>query len=348
MDILVIYQFCSFGGVERVLLNRALAFNSHDLKVVISVGYLQDFGALDSFKRYIQANHLEKNILPFILPSDFSFDQTKYDLIQIIDTPQVLGKTIASDSVFIECHTPYIENRQYLKELPKNIKGIIVPSKSFRSLLMAEFPELLDIFVLPNPIPDEFFGMVKTPNIYRKRPLTYLSRIDTLKNFYEAIQIFKSVQDREDIFQIVIGQGESLKHGISLLEQEHLMGNTLLRDKILFEKVPSLINLVRQHRGVFISPSKGESFGLSAAEFICGGIPVLLSDIPAHQELVNHDDRFLYPLGNIDCAREKLISLLVDWDAMSTTVTTYGDKFKNASFIKNWYLFLQKYGYSNK
>ncbi len=346
MDILVIYQFCSFGGVERVLLNRAMAFKSLNYNITMSVGYLEDFGALNSFKKYVRDNHLDKEILPFLIPNDFSFAKKRYDIILIIDTPQILEKASSEQNVFIECHTPYIENRQYLKDLPQNIKGIIVPSKSFRSLLINEFPGLMDISVLPNPVPDEFFETKPVDNVFGERPLTYLARIDALKNFYEAVQIFESIQNYKDVFLMVIGQGETVDQKLALLGQKQSLGKTFLRGNISFDDVPILTSLVEQNRGVFISPSKGESFGLSVAEFICGRVPVLLSDIPAHQELVNYDDRFLYPIGNIGAAKKKLTNLLDNWDTMSTTITAYGEKFRYDSFINNWLLFLNEYGYN--
>ncbi len=346
MDILVIYQFCSFGGVERVLLNRAMAFKSQKCNITMHAGYLQDFGALDSFKGYIRNNHLDNDLIPFLMPGDFSFSKKRYDIILIIDTPQILDKASSEPNVFIECHTPYIENRQYLREIPQNIKGIIVPSASFRSLLQSEFHGLPDISVLPNPVPGLFYETKRTQKVFGKRPVTYLARIDALKNFYEAVQIFESIKEYEDLFLMVIGQGETVDQKLSLLEQKNLVGNTFLRAKISFDDVPTLTNLVRQNRGIFISPSRGESFGLSVAEFICGKVPVLISDIPAHQELVNDDERFLYPIGDICSAKKKLTSILNDWDSMSISIAAYGEKFKYSSFINNWLLFLNEYGYN--
>jgi glycosyltransferase involved in cell wall biosynthesis len=344
MDILAIYQFCSFGGVERVLLNRAIAFREYKLQVNISVGYLQDFGAMDSFKRYIQTHHLDQFINPFLISDFTTINLNKYDLILVIDTPQILDNTFRANNLFIECHTSYKDNRQYLQNIPSHVMGILVPSSSFASLLKSEFPGIKDIFVLPNPIPEEFSGTNSTPRIFGNRPLTYLSRIDALKNFYEAVQIFNSIQDRSDIFQIIVGQGETPNKIISFLGQNHLLGNTLIREKIDFENIPSLISLVKHHKGVFLSPSKGESFGLSAAEFIFGGVPVLLSDIPAHQELVDHDKRFLYPLGNINSAKLKLTNILDDWDNLSLVISSFGTKFINSLFIKSWINFLENYG----
>ena len=347
MDILIVYQFCSFGGVERALLNRAVAFQKHGIDVVMSIGYLEDYGALASFKEYIRANSLENKIIPFLLPNDYDFSRGNFNLIFVIDTPVILEKTAALPNVIVECHTPYIANRQYLNNLPDNIKDVIVPSQSFGDLIKSEFPNLPNVFVVTHSVPDIFFEINDSePKFFSRRPITYLARLDPLKNFDEALLLFTAVKERDDIFQLVVGRGWKTSERIARLENEHLLETTFFRDQIKFDNVPRLVNLVRNHRGVFISPSKGESFGLSASEFICGGVPVLLSDIPEHKELVNHDESFLYPLGDIKTGRKKLIRLLQDWDAFGATIKTYGGKFRSASFIDNWNQFLKRYGYN--
>ncbi len=345
MDILAIYQFCTFGGVERMLLNRAAAFKNGGMDVVMSVGYLKDFGALDSFKKYIQGHGLEKYINPFLISNEANIDQSKYDLILVIDTPQILNKLVEYNDVFIECHTPYVENRRYLRHIPANIRGVIVPSKPFRRLVKKEYPLLPEILVLGHPVPVEFSKHQQSRNVFGKRPVTYLARIDDLKNFNEAVEIFQSIQDRSDVFQIAIGQGVTQPQWSELFKERQLLAGMYLRDSIPFDHVPALVNLVRQHRGVFLSPSKGESFGLSAAEFICGEVPILLSDIPVHRELVDNNQHFLYPLGDVNLAGRKLTRLLDEWDMMSEEVSLYREKFSYDVFISNWQHFLQHFGY---
>jgi glycosyltransferase involved in cell wall biosynthesis len=338
MDVLIIYQFCTFGGVERVILNRTKVFKKHSQNVRISVGYLYDQGALQSFQAYIRAHDLDDYLVPFILPANFSLEGRNYDYIFVIDTPQVLERTSRAGNLFIECHTPYWENRQYLKNIPPNIQGILVPSEAFRTLLASEFPALPPISVLPNPVSDEFFEN-QPPNhtrIFTRRPITYFARVEDIKNASEAIQIFELFAEDTNVVYFIIGKGAGQKSLIRSLEHKGLIERALLRDQVEFDDVPSLVNLVKDHRGVFLSPSKGESFGLSAAEFISSGVPVLLSDIPPHRDLVENDERFLYSLGDTHSAREKLVKLLLRWDAMSETVKKYGNKFRGDVFMKAW------------
>ena len=342
MDVLIIYQFCTFGGVERVVLNRAEAYKKENRDVNLSVAYLHDSGALSSFQTYIHAHDLDDTLSAYLISGNFLPGLKRYDLIFAIDTPQVLDRLSALENVYIECHTPYIDNRQYLHNIPGNIKGVIVPSQTFGDLIHQEFENLPPITVFPNLVPDMFFNPdINTSNeIFAKRPLTYFARLDTLKNFDEAFRIFEHFVNKDDVMFIVIGNGADEDDCIEDLKERGLLARSILRGGIGFDKAPYLINLVKGHQGVFISPSKAESFGLSAAEFISGGVPVLLSDIPEHRALVENDERFLYPLGDILIAQGKMDFLLENWVDMSHKVTEFSKKFRAATFIHAWDQFI--------
>ena len=344
MDVLVIYQFCTFGGVERLILNRATAFKKHGVDVVIHVGYLSDGGALNSFNNYLKKNNLENRVIPFIISGNTKFNNAKYDLTLVINSPQILDRLSSFNNVFVECHTPYVENRRYLGNISSEITGIIVPSLAFKTIVQDEYPNLISPIVLPNPLPDEFHEVVESPSNLMKSPLVYLARLDNLKNFEEAVQIFKLLKDRKDLMFIVIGEGGADKKIIASFEHLGLIENSILRDRIDFFQVPRLISMVKKAKGIFLSPSKGESFGLSAAEFISGGVPVLLSNIPAHNALVDNDEHFFYDLGDKKSAKSKIEYLLKNWGIMSNTVSEYGQKFKDDLFIEAWVNFLKYQG----
>jgi glycosyltransferase involved in cell wall biosynthesis len=342
MDVLIIYQFCTFGGVERAILNRVKIFRQYGLDIKVTVGYLRDYGALGSFQDYIRIHGLEESLTAFLLPQDSFFDWSKYDLVSIIDTPQIFDRIGNARNVFVECHTPYTPNRQYLKSLPENIQGILVPSEAFRSLLLWEFRGLPPVYVIPNPVPEEFYKEFPNDGVWKfsGRPLVYLARLDELKNFTEAAAIFESIVDERDITYLVVGYGAEDEACIKPMSEKGLLDRAILKDKIDFDDVPALVSQVKRQRGIFLSPSKGESFGLSAAEFISAGVPVLLSDIPPHRELVNGDEQFLYELGNIPAAKKKLLVIWQDWDAMSEIVSFYGFKFRGGAFHAAWINFL--------
>lgn len=347
MDILLIYQYCTFGGVERVILSRAKAFQKHGLDVKISVGYLHDSGALSAFKRYIHDYKLDEVVKPSLIEPHGNIKWSVYDLILVIDTPQILGEIKDLENVYLECHTSYKENRQYLRSIPDSIKAILVPSESFKLLLQDEFPLLPKIYVIPNLVTQEFFeisSLSDKETVSPRRPLTYLGRLDKLKNIDEVLQIFELFRAIDEIMYFLVGNGASDKQFIMELKKRGLIAKTLLRDKIDFNDVPSFVHLTKKHNGIYLSASQGESFGLSPAEFMSGGVPVILSDIPAHRELVNNDERFLYKLGDINSAKEKAFIIFHCWGDMSAIMQTYSKKFTDDFFWKAWLLFLKEQG----
>ena len=343
MNILLIYQFCTFGGVERAVLNRARTFRKYYQDVTISIGYLHDYGALDSFQTYIHVNNLDDFLSAFLIHENAIPDLNQYDFVLNIDTPQILNRMLHVRNMFIECHTPTFKNRQYLKTLPKNIRGILVPSNAFKSILAGEFQQLPPIFVLPNPITEDFFDIPVSlsDRIYSAAPLAYLARVDDeLKNFSETASIFELFANDETVMFAVVGRGAEDVHLLSSLENKKIIGKTFLRDQIDFDAAPAFIRMIKNHHGVFISSSKGESFGLSAAEFISAGVPVLLSDIAPHRELVNGDENFIYPLGDIYAAKDKIVKIRNQWGEASKIMEAYGQKFRGDSFITAWQEFL--------
>ncbi len=342
MDVLIIYQFCTFGGVERAVLNRVQSLKQSGLNIHVSMGYLNDSGALASFRNYIRAHGLSDHLSAFVFSSISNFDWHKYQLISVIDTPQVLDLLQQNNNVFVECHTTYHHNQQYLASLPKNIRGLLVPSVSLKEELITKFHHLPPIHIVPNPVPDVFYQ--DTPaghgKVFEKRPLVYFARVDSLKNFDEALRIYSSTSQNDNIMYMIIGRGAGDPKLARILKKKKLLEKTLLRDQIPFDQAPYLTQLVRRHRGIFLSPSKGESFGLSAAEFMAARVPVLLSDIPAHRELVENDERFLYPLGNVNMATKKISQLMKNWDEMSMIITSYAHKFRGETFLSAWMDFL--------
>jgi glycosyltransferase involved in cell wall biosynthesis len=343
MNILILYQFCTFGGVERAVLNRARTFRKYGQDIHTSIGYLRDYGALGSFQEYIHANDLDNSLSAFLLEEEALPDLSRYDFVFNIDTPQIFRRTRQARNLFIECHTPTFKNRQYLASLPSNIRGLIVPSRAFQDILAGEFRDLPPTFVLPNPVSEDFFDLSASANekVYSARPLAYLARVDDeLKNFSETSRLFELFAADEKIMFAVVGRGAEDPNLLSRLENKRIIGKMFLRDQIGFDATPDFVRMIKNHRGLFLSSSRGESFGLSAAEFISAGVPVLLSDITPHRELVNDDEKFLYPLGDIQAAREKILSLLDGWEEASKTMKACGQKFRGEAFIAGWQRFL--------
>ncbi|KAJ8743062.1 glycosyltransferase [Aeromonas veronii] len=81
----------------------------------------------------------------------------------------------------------------------------------------------------------------------------------------------------------------------------------------------------------------GESFGLSAAEAICMGIPVVLSDIDAHKELVgDYSDEFTYNLGDSTDLSLKLASVADNYIQAYEKMLLLRNTFSSDKFMLDW------------
>lgn len=132
-----VYPWATVGGIERVLLNRAIAFKflAEDA-VEMDVCFLRDGGALQPFRQAIAAYKLEAQ-----LRIAAALDERRYDVISLIDCPQAFFLCKARKLPYVvECHTTYPGSRAYLKKLDSLCKGILAPSRYFAGLIASEVP----------------------------------------------------------------------------------------------------------------------------------------------------------------------------------------------------------------
>ncbi len=311
MTITYIYQWATIGGVERVIINRALALKSlgnQDYK--FKVLYLEDAGGLEAFKKFINIYDLNEIIVKVdILNKDLLNDNSLYS---VIDTPkgiEILNKY--DKQYFIECHTSYTENRQYLKHLNTHTL-ITVPSEHFRDIIIKEAPHIKNILVLNTPIHiQKPHKKIEFPK-YKGRLLAYLGRMDELKNFTYILDAFEElVYDfhKHNFYLLLVGP-YSVEYNIyEELSKRKILNKTILIPPIDFDKVDYLLEALQKENAIAISASKAESFGMSVAETILHDVPILLSDITAHQYLVQNNQECLFSLNDSTNLTTKIINV---------------------------------------
>lgn len=100
-----------------------------------------------------------------------------------------------------------------------------------------------------------------------------------------------------------------------------IVGRTSSRDKYsnavnsLAEKTPNVIvagfrhglalEELYAHAGAFVMPSSYEGMPIAVLEALCYGLPVILSNIPAHLE-IGLPGKYYYQVGNVDMLTQKL------------------------------------------
>ncbi|WP_342167363.1 glycosyltransferase [Methylobacterium sp. SD21] len=313
---MAVYQFATAGGVERVLLNRAITLSQSDFEISLDVHFIRNYGGLkpmyEAIDRYKIHNYLRVVDSPRL---------SDYDYIDIIDSPEIFEFVPAAVKLFVECHTSRFLGQEYLRSMPKTVKAVAVPSES--TALQVRRLTDVPVRIVPNRVP--------TPGVMTLQALPwpvmfYVGRIEMGKNTEEAVQIFASaLQSVPDLRMIIISP--SVDRSL-IKETAEKLG---VRDRILhvgalsFVGMNSWLQRLAAGRSVFVSSSRHETWGLAAAEALSFGIPVVLANNSGHSEVVKGSSSLLYALGNVQDGAGKVASCLLNPLQIKPTVEKLRD-----------------------
>lgn len=127
----------------------------------------------------------------------------------------------------------------------------------------------------------------------------FSGKIIERKNQKEAIEGFIKMQNRNQAILLLLGEGKNKE------ELEKKYGGH--KDIIFMGKV----NNVRDYLAasdIYISTSKSEGLPNGVLEAMAVGLPILLSDIPQHLEIISAEDYCgtYYHLSDIDCLSKRM------------------------------------------
>lgn len=330
------YYWATSGGVERVFLNRGEALLRRYPDIEIELYFYDDCGGVALIDRYRKARNLGDRLRVVR-----QFDSSRYETVFAVDTPQLLADYPAAiDKLIMECHTPYAENRTYLREWQHRLKTLVVPSSGFVGVVEAECPGLRGkVKVVRNFVP-HLPPMDRPLSLpaWRAPLFLYFARIDELKNFAEFVAGISSARlyFRTEPLGIVSGQVLPGYPVQETIEKNQVQGSIVVLPPVPFENSHVLMQMLRQGKAVFVSCSKGESFGLSAAEAMTAGLPVILSDIPPHAALVSNRSKFLYPLGDVRELAMKMAEVSDRYDEMAAECVELSREFSEEAFLADW------------
>ncbi|MCM8807717.1 MAG: glycosyltransferase family 4 protein [candidate division WOR-3 bacterium] len=339
MKILYLYKWCTFGGVERILINRAFAFKKFGIPVKAKV-YFYYGGVIQELKEFLERAQLKDYLWLTENPLE-----EKYEHYISIDTEEAFN-TFPKEKIILEYHTPYKDHASYLKKVSGDrIKIVIVPSLSHKEELRRLRPDLYDkAFVIPNFVIDEGFeeGEYFLPQ-WDLIPVVWVGRVDTLKNPHFIVSgLSKYRKKYKDKFLFcVVGGAKDEENFLNHIKKESFEDRVVFYPFIRFERVKAFLKLIRKRKGIFVSASKGESFGMAVAEAIYFGLPFLISNIPPHKELVEGNEKFLFKLNNFDEFIEKLNYIAENYEEVLLEIQKIRNKLEVENFIKFWQVFWQ-------
>ncbi|HHP7231492.1 MAG TPA: glycosyltransferase family 4 protein [Xenococcaceae cyanobacterium] len=180
----------------------------------------------------------------------------------------------------------------------KYVHALVVVSQDLKNYFAKTYG--LAAIYIPNgpgefPPSDPEFGYINSLGITPKRYLLFLGRLVPEKRPDLLIQAFQQIQPE--------GWHLVLTGGISDTEQfaKHLRALANHNPQIIFtgELQGSRLAEIVRGAGLFVLPSDLEGLPLVMLEAMQEGIPVLASNIPPHQQLIEPDKGFLFQAG--DC-----------------------------------------------
>lgn len=161
------------------------------------------------------------------------------------------------------------------------------------NILKDIFPKAT-INVLPNFVDCINFRQMSNSTVIKDLRVVAIGNCSLEKNYDLILQAFESLKD-EPIYIDIIGGGGRLdfykdevkKRG---LEKVRFCGSIpYARERLIYYDL-------------FLSASKSETFGIAVLEGVCAKLPLLLSDIPAFNEIAPENTRFFNPFDGIGLA----------------------------------------------
>ena len=247
----------------------------------------------------------------------------------------------------------YKEHAKYLKDIDKErVRKIIVPSSMSKDVLKGIRPDLADnSFILRNFVieyqkeNEAANNGIHLPE-WNMIPIVWLGRIDELKNTYFTIKGLKAYKKAfgDGIFFCCVGHSLEEKKFVKFIKKENMESRVVWFPDIGFGETMVFLREIKKRKAVFVSSSKAESFGMSVAEALFCGLPVLVSNIPSHSFLVSHYDDFLFGLGNTDDFISKLNNIVNNYNYYSRKAFEMGRKLSEKSFLDGWERFCEEMG----
>lgn len=335
-----VYPWATLGGVERVLLNRLIAISNAHLPIEIDLMFLHDSGGVKPLRDILAKNGIKARI---IVATDFSCD-AKYDLVFCIDCPQVFELCARRKFRFIaECHTSYEKNRKYLQHLPAACELVVTPSRLFSNRIKNEIDKnsSLEVVELRNFVPWDTPHDLGTFNLpdWSIRPILFMGRMDMHKDPVALLDAFSNLERVQPgrFFCMFCGPQSPEVNISKEIRNRNLLSKVLVLPPLPFGSTSILLDMIKRKGGIFVSPSKGESFGLSAAEAISAGLPVMLSDIEEHRALVpGHEDKFIYRLGDSKSLSTGISYLFDHYESASSAAIQVREKLSSRVFLEDW------------
>lgn len=310
MRILFAYRYGVVGGVCTQLYNRMRGLAARgDVEVVFFFG--GDYGAAELLRPFGEVHVGDVEAFRALVTRE------AFDVIDVIDTPELIAvaSELAPDRLVVEVHTTYTTSLAYLANREFTCRRFLVPSAYSRSLLVDRFqiPEA-QVGIVANCLDAEAFSPVDVEP--PARPIvSWVGKLDAHKGWEDFIDIAALLASVTDDVELWMFGGETAPDKVKDRLFESMGAFELgarLRwfPRVDYRAMNRVHSTVAASGGLNVVTSRDESFGMSVAEALLCGCPVVAPAVGALGELHTGPGLSLYPAGELVAAQEKIRALL--------------------------------------
>jgi len=268
-------------------LGSAILFTLRILKTVL-------FNPKERFDAIIASSHYPHDVIPAIV---FHLRNPKSKLVVYLH-----GISIPSDNM-LRSLISTMYNIFGLLLCARGARLIFVINSPTRKYLLHQGVEGGRVVVTTNGVEtEEVVGL-------RKRKIfdaCFMGRLVKSKGIFDLPSIWKRVCSiRPSATLAILGGGPEKELINKLVVKTGLKKNIILFGFVTEDKK---YNLLKSSK-IFIFPSYLESWGISIAEAMACGLPVVAYDLPIYKEVFN-DKLLTVPLGDVDAMAKQVIYLL--------------------------------------
>lgn len=196
---------------------------------------------------------------------------------------ELVKKQISNDRAFVTCSKSLHEKYKSLHNINFDYIRNGIDVEKYPKKSIQEIPSLRKKLCLPQ----------------NKIIFVYAAGFNNRKNQKEAIEGFLNMKNNNGVILLLLGDG---------ISHESLKNEYGKHEKILFRGEVSNISEYLKASDIYISTSISEGLPNGVLEAMSSGLPLLLSDIPQHLEILETEAKcgLYYELNNTSDLTEKL------------------------------------------
>ncbi|MGR6917754.1 glycosyltransferase family 4 protein [[Actinomadura] parvosata] len=305
MKVLFCYRYGVIGGVSTQLLNRYTHFSS---EFDIGVLYESDHGMVAHFPPGVALVTATDDA------REAAIRDADPDVVVVIDSPGFLSawrRAGSPGSLILEVHTT-TANLSYLGELAVQPDHIVTVSEYMRAKLGAL--GLSPISVVPNCLDERWYAETVPPAL-DTTPVAWIGKLDGHKRWRAAADLLDRIAGAEPgVTPLLIGGYTAPATEVAALTTKlatsPALGSARWLPRVDYDLMPGIYSAIAANGGLTISTTTDESFGMSVAESLVRGCPVIAPAVGALPEIL--PEEALYPPGDWAGAAERARQALTD------------------------------------